>query len=153
MTNEVKEFVRSLCLSGRCLDVGSFDVNGCVRDLFPDLYIGLDMRNGPNVDVVAISTQIPFEDEFFDVVVCLEMLEHDPYPFETILEMKRVLKPGGTLVITVPGIGFPKHDYPNDYWRMTGEAVKVLLCGMEYITVRETSTHSFGCAKKPTSAH
>jgi len=122
MTNEVMNFVRSLNLKGKCLDVGSYNVNGCVRELFAD-YTGLDARPGPNVDVVAWANNIPFPDSTFDVVTCLEMLEHDPDPFSSVREMKRVLKPDGKLVLTVPGIGFPRHDYPNDYWRMTKDGL------------------------------
>jgi SAM-dependent methyltransferase len=148
MTPEVKEFVRSLGLAGKCLDVGAFNVNGCVRDLFTD-YIGLDMREGPNVDVVAQANALPFPDAFFDVVTCLEMLEHDRDPFGSVREMRRVMRPGGALVLTVPNIGFPRHDYPSDYWRMTGDGLRVLLEGMERVDVRETHTHSFGIGFLP----
>ena len=65
MTREVMEFVSGLGLEGRCLDVGSYDVNGSVRGLFVRArsgYVGVDMRNGPNVDVVAVSDALPFRE-------------------------------------------------------------------------------------------
>jgi len=37
--------------------------------------------------------------------------------------MARVLKSGGKLVMTTRGINFPKHEFPNDYYRFTGEAL------------------------------
>jgi ubiquinone/menaquinone biosynthesis C-methylase UbiE len=46
--------------------------------------------------------QLPFSDRSFDVVVCAEMIEHVSEPRKTLRELKRVLKPGGYLVITTP---------------------------------------------------
>ena len=44
-----------------------------------------------------------FEDERFDVVRCNAMLEHDPYFWKSIAEIKRVTRPGGLIIICVPG--------------------------------------------------
>jgi SAM-dependent methyltransferase len=46
---------------------------------------------------------IPLEDESFQTVVCTEMLEHLLYPDRALSEIRRVLKPGGRLVGSVPG--------------------------------------------------
>ena len=51
------------------LEVGSYNVNGTVRDLFNGPYVGLDMRKGPGVNVVADSYDMPFPDGRFEVVV------------------------------------------------------------------------------------
>ncbi|MHC4616808.1 MAG: methyltransferase domain-containing protein [Planctomycetota bacterium] len=133
MRDTVRDFVRGLQLKGRVLDVGSFDVNGNVRDLFED-YTGLDVRPGKNVDVVADAASMPYPNDHFEVVLCLGTLEHDEHPFDSIKEMKRVLCNRGKLVVVVPGIGFPKHEYPKDYWRFTEDGVRVLLSGMARIT-------------------
>lgn len=45
---------------------------------------------------------IPVEQNTFDYVLCTEVLEHVPKPVDTIRELSRVLKPGGTLILTVP---------------------------------------------------
>lgn len=45
---------------------------------------------------------IPFEDNFFDVVISSEVIEHTPDPLKAISEFRRVLKPGGILVVTTP---------------------------------------------------
>ena len=44
-----------------------------------------------------------FEDERFDLVLCNAMLEHDPYFWKSIAEIKRVTRPGGLVIIGVPG--------------------------------------------------
>lgn len=147
MTNAVFEFIKSLNLTGKTLDVGSLHVNGDVRSLFQD-YTGLDMRPGRNVDVVADAHALPFEAWSFDNVVCLEMLEHDSDPFRSMTEIRRVLKIGGTIALTVPGIGFPKHDYPSDYWRFTADGARVLLSMFDKVEVKEDRDHIFAVAKK-----
>ena len=146
MMPKIYEFVKGLGLKGKTLDVGSMNINGCVRDLFPD-YIGLDMRPGQNVDIVAVASKMPFADGEFDNVVCLEMLEHDASPFESIREMRRVLKVGGSLVIAVPSYGFPRHDFPSDYWRFSTDGVGVLLAGMDDIKVSGDTDHAYAIAR------
>ncbi len=49
-----------------------------------------------------------FEDERFEVVLCNAMLEHDKYFWKTVAEIKRVTKPGGLIVIGVPGYKYFK---------------------------------------------
>lgn len=84
----------------RVLEVGSYDVNGSVRPLFGRTthYTGLDVRSGKGVDVVADIRD--HEAEPYDVIVCCETLEHDPDPHAIIRAMRRLLTPGGTLIVT-----------------------------------------------------
>lgn len=51
--------------------------------------------------------EIDEEDNFFDVILCTEVLEHIPYPNETIAEFARLLKTGGTLILTAPYSSLP----------------------------------------------
>ncbi len=46
--------------------------------------------------------QLAFRDETFDLVICSEVLEHLLQPQQTLNEIRRVLKPGGTLILTTP---------------------------------------------------
>jgi len=50
---------------------------------------------------------IPELDATFDVVLCTEVLEHIPYPNETIKELVRLTKPGGVLIVTAPFFSIP----------------------------------------------
>jgi len=110
------------------LDLGSYDVNGCVRHLFNGNYTGCDMRAGPNVDVVCNAHDLveEFGEGRFDAVICLEMLEHDSAFWVTMEQIGRVLKPGGRLLLTARGIHFGHHN-PPDYWRFTEEAGREML--------------------------
>jgi SAM-dependent methyltransferase len=59
------------------------------------------------------ATDLRFEDDSFDAVICSEVLEHLPDYDAALVEMRRVLKPTGTLCITVP------HAWPERLcWRL-----------------------------------
>ena len=92
------------------LDVGSYDVNGSNQHLFKNCaYTGVDVAAGPNVDVVGKIHELDFEDDLFDVVICTEMLEHDPNYADSLRAMYRVLKPQGLLILTCATSGRPEH--------------------------------------------
>lgn len=107
------------------LEVGSYDVNGSPRRVIlpmnPSLYVGVDFMKGPGVDRVLAASDLvkEFGRESFDVVISTEMLEHAQDWRAAILQMKDVLRPGGLVVVTTRGPGFPYHGYPHDYWRFT----------------------------------
>lgn len=131
MHDSVRKFVaRSIknLSPTKVLEVGSYDVNGSVRDLFQCDYTGVDLLEGPGVDLVLDAQMLStaFEYETFDLVLCLEMLEHDSAPWHTAQELGLVLKPGGTLLVTVRGNGFPLHNEP-DCWRFMKDGFKELL--------------------------
>ncbi len=46
--------------------------------------------------------KLPFENESFDFVTCQTLLIHLEHPIEAILEMKRVLRPGGLILVSEP---------------------------------------------------
>jgi ubiquinone/menaquinone biosynthesis C-methylase UbiE len=87
------------------LDIGARD-GGLRRFLPPDVrYRGLDIAPefaSPDVQVHDVSAGLPFPDASFDYVFCIEVLEHVPNPYDTLGEIRRVLKPDGVLVLSVP---------------------------------------------------
>ena len=120
MHQSVRDFVSQHPIKGRILEIGSLDVNGTIRDLFPGTdYTGIDIRPGPGVDQVMSGANLEFPDNSFDGVLYLETMEHDKTFWLTLSEIARVLKEGGRLVITTRGIGYPLHNYPGDYFRFT----------------------------------
>lgn len=56
----------------------------------------------PSDRIVGSILDIPFQDNTFDVVISSEVIEHVPDPFKAIQELFRVLKPGGTMILTTP---------------------------------------------------
>lgn len=57
--------------------------------------------------VVGDAQALPFSENFFDVVVIMDLLEHVQDPQKVILEVKRVLRPGGVFHFYVPCEGQP----------------------------------------------
>lgn len=75
-----------------------FDVYCC--DLYPELFSLTEFEiKGGNLDA-----KLPYEDEFFDKVVCIEGLEHIENPANAIREFARILKKNGDLIVSVPNI-------------------------------------------------
>jgi len=99
-----------------CLDVGCGDGlrSGVWLNQHAGTYVGVDIssraveaaRNKLNIDarVISDATSLPFEDETFDLIVCIEVLEHLFEPQLAATEMRRVLRPGGILVVQVPNV-------------------------------------------------
>lgn len=85
-------------------------------------YVGLDIKTsghdhtGSAIDVFYEGTKIPFDNEYFDSIVCFEVLEHVFNPDLFLEEAKRVLKKGGTALFTVPFI-WDEHEQPFDFAR------------------------------------
>jgi len=60
-----------------------------------------------------LNKKIPFKDNEFDGITCFHVLEHIADPLKILLEIKRVLKKDGTLLIVVPNLSFKK--FYDDY--------------------------------------
>jgi len=106
-------------------DPGSrvLDVGGRIqpyRSLFRtplEQYVAIDRRPSPLVSVVARGEEIPLAGNLFDVVICTQVLEYVPDPGIFIGEIRRVLKPGGFLLLSAPAV-FPR-DSEYDLWRFS----------------------------------
>lgn len=53
--------------------------------------------------IEANANDIPFDDDTFDIVLSNATLEHDPFFWKSTSEMRRILAPGGVLMLGVPG--------------------------------------------------
>jgi SAM-dependent methyltransferase len=95
-------------------------------------YVGRDIMESGHpdekklADVYYDGGRIPFEDESFDVVFSSEVFEHVFNIDEVVDEIRRVLKPDGQLIITIP-FGFPEHEEPYDFARYTSFGIKAVL--------------------------
>lgn len=118
--------------TGTVLDIGCASrwvTNHIAESCF---YIGLDYpvtgihMYDSRPDVYSDASQLPFGDQAIDTVILFQTLEHLSRPHEAIAEIHRVLRPGGSLLLTVPFL-YPLHDEPFDFTRFTSHGLKVLL--------------------------
>ena len=111
-------------LEGRVLDVGCGDKPYERWFAKARGYVGVDVSPGARVDhVIERAVPWPFPDESFDVVLCTQVLEHVSDLAHVLHELDRVLRPGGTLVVTVP-FAYNEHGVPHDYRRFTAWEVR-----------------------------
>lgn len=105
------------------LDVGSLDGKGTFNysTLFNETnwtYTGLDIEGGNNVQIIVtdIYNWFEIEDNSYDVIISGQFFEHLEFFWLAMIQIERVLKPGGYLCIIVPSAG-PNHggDMPNCY--------------------------------------
>ncbi|MEA4840140.1 MAG: methyltransferase domain-containing protein [Bacteroidales bacterium] len=122
------------------LDVGSYDVNGSYKSLFQNpnwSYCGLDIVEGPNVDIVSKGLYDFGIDKQFDVVISGNCLEHVEAPWKWIQEVHKVVKKGGLVCIITP-FSVPEHRYPIDCWRILPDGYRYLLEKESDFTILET---------------
>lgn len=143
-------------LTGEVLDVGC----GCkpYRPLVPATrYVGLDVDNPFTRKVAAADVfydggAFPLPDESFDAVLCSQVLEHVFTPEKFLSEIRRVLRPGGRLVLAVPFM-WDEHEQPHDFGRYSSFGLRALLerCGFEIVEQRK-SMADFGALAQLASA-
>jgi SAM-dependent methyltransferase len=68
--------------------------------------------------------ELPWEDGFFDLITCLDVIEHTPDDRVTLRELRRVCQPGGFLLVTVPAYQalWSTHDVANHHYRRYSRA-------------------------------
>lgn len=101
-------------------------------------YVGADLTGNPLADVfLEPDGTVPEPDATFDLVLSTQVLEHVLDPEKYLLECFRLLRPGGSLVLTTHGLMY-WHPDPGDYWRWTrdGLAKQVADAGFTVTDIR-----------------
>lgn len=129
--SSVLDFAASIPRGGKVVDVG------CGQRPYEDFfahceYVGIDVEaSGRSAvhkrpHVYFNGVDLPFDDEDVDAVVCTEVLEHAVDPARLVAEIRRTLRPGGKVLITVPFM-WGEHEAPYDFRRFSTFGVRRLL--------------------------
>lgn len=132
---------------------------GCGAKTYKKLFDGIDYK-GIDVKVSGRKEKEKSPDEYFDgvnipeddnkysLILCTEVLEHCVEPEKLLMEIKRVAKSNGYILITVPFI-WGLHEEPYDFRRYTYHGIKNLIekTGLEVIKQEKTDKGSFSIAK------
>ena len=88
-------------------------------------HVGLDIESNPDAELHGTIEAIPVEDASFDMVICTQVLEHCDDPAQAVRELRRVVKPGGRVLLSTHGVQV-YHPAPHDLWRWTHEGLERL---------------------------
>ena len=130
--------------SPRILEIGSWTSGAeSSRHLFPNVieYVGFDIRQGRGVDVVGDAHDLSsyFQRNYFDLVLSVSVFEHLLFPWKVVLEMNRVMRPGGYVYLSTHPT-WPAHEQPWDFWRFQEHVFAGLFnehTGFELVSVVE----------------
>lgn len=145
----IREFIKRAAARyttepGRLLDIAP-QVHEGARPFFPEAIavetLDIDAASGCTYigDICAHNAFIA--DNTFDYVVCTEVLEHTLQPFHAVDEIRRILKPGGKLFLSVP-FNFRIHGPLPDCWRFTEHGLRALLQDYEIVELNAVETVS-----------
>jgi SAM-dependent methyltransferase len=126
----------------KVIEVGSRDINGSLRYVLellkPSEYVGVDIKEGPCVDVICRSENLVkrFGKESFDIVISTNTLEHIRDWKTAISNIKNICKTSGIILIIVPS-SWPFHEYPHDFWRYSKEDIREIFSDCDILELDE----------------
>ena len=117
--NDLLDFYINKYAEGVLLEVGSG--GSYLKDRYfnsVENWVTSDYDIRAKVDIRCDGQSLPFKENLFDTILCIDVLEHVPNPHQMIAELVRVLKPGGVLILSTPFF-FYLHESPNDFTRFS----------------------------------
>jgi SAM-dependent methyltransferase len=88
-------------------------------------YIGVDVVENPYADLIGPAEALPVSDSTYDLVLCIQVLEHVDDPSAAVRELQRVTGPGGRVLASTHGTQV-YHPSPRDHWRWTHTGLGLL---------------------------
>lgn len=168
----VLDIINKENLSGKFIDLGckdgylldkvkslGYSVHGC--DISENIVKVLS-KQGFNVQKVDLQKILPYENDSFDVITCLQVIEHLTNPEHLLTEIYRILKPGGVLILSTPNLAsigsrlrllfglFPlqlspceKWHFGNHYRLFTVPTLKIVLLRNKFSVERVIGTEIY----------
>jgi SAM-dependent methyltransferase len=125
-------------ISGTVVDVGAgSQPYRTILESQSTQYVAGDVTYADGIDLLLDAQSLPIGDGKADSVVMIEVLEHTPNPFVTLQEAARVLRNGGTLVLTTP-MTWGLHGEPYDFFRFTKHGLRRCIESAEFVDVTIT---------------
>lgn len=111
-------------------------------------YVGVDIKISGNnhenskIDFFYDGKNLPLPSNHFDAVVCFEVIEHVFNIEEVLAEIRRVLKPNGLLLVSIP-FAWDEHEIPYDFARYTSYGIKHIFQSnrFEIVELNKTTTY------------
>lgn len=125
----------------KLLEIGSQDRTE-IKDAFNMCQIEtLDIVSTFNPDIVGDITKYNphIKDSSYDIITCLEILEHTINPFSAIAELRRIVKDGGYILFSAP-LNWRIHGPVPDCWRITEFGWQILLKDFNIIEIDKLET-------------
>jgi SAM-dependent methyltransferase len=90
-------------------------------------YLGVDLEMNPKAEHhIGFDSKTTLPDNYADIILSNQVLEHVDTPPGYLQEALRILKPGGVIILTTHGYWF-YHPTPNDYWRWTSTGLRKII--------------------------
>lgn len=139
IVSAVRSFAETLPAGSHVLDVGC-GLRPYIEFFVHTSYTGMDvMESGrkshdKTADIFYDGLNFPFSDASYDAVICTQVLEHSVEPDRLLVEIHRVLRGGGTGLVTVP-LTWGEHETPYDFRRYTTFGIRraVEQAGLEIV--------------------
>lgn len=129
--------------AGRLLDIAPQNWPLARKAFRPEVWIDtLDIDSTSGATFVADICQdnsVSMPAGTYDYVLCTEVLEHTKAPFDAVREIRRLLKKGGLLFLSVP-FNLRIHGPLPDCWRFTEHGLRVILRGFEILELNTMET-------------
>lgn len=106
-----------------------------MKDVFPPTCEFIQSDINPDYGHLVVDMTTMKEEDEYDAILCLSVLEHVPNFWEALPRLHQALRPGGCLFLSVPCI-FPYHDEPADYYRFTEHGTRMLLSDFAEVDLR-----------------
>lgn len=116
------------------------------RDLLPahENYVAMDIDEHYGPQDVVSDEFLPFADDAFDLILFTEAFHYVTEPERGVAELRRVLRPGGTLVMTLPLVW--EYDRRIVERRYTGPELAELFDGWDEVRVGEIGGYTVAWA-------
>ncbi len=126
----------------KALTVGSGgDTEMFIKKKFKNInLISIDNQKIKKPDIIMDVNNLNFQDNTYDLVLILEVIEHLKEPNIAIDQIYRVLKPNGTIILSTP-FALEIHGAPNDFYRFTKYGLKFLLRRFKDINIYERNSY------------